>query len=142
MTGGRSVKQLLYRMLDAAPFPLLVTRDEEGFAVARPMYLAAREENVFWFPASASSRKIAQVRKDPRVTLLFVRQAEFDYASVYGAVSVVASPDRKRALWREEWIEQWPAGPDDEDYILLRVEGCRGAYYRGIADESEELSLP
>ncbi|MBN1858183.1 pyridoxamine 5'-phosphate oxidase family protein [Candidatus Bipolaricaulota bacterium] len=136
------MKQQLYRILDAAPYPLLVTHDDEGFAIARPMYLAAREQNVFWFPASARSRKMDRIRRDPRVTLLFILQAEFDYASVYGMVTVVTSPERKRILWHAEWEEQWPGGAIDEDYVLLRVEGYRGEYYRGVADESEQLILP
>ena len=140
-SGGIFVKQRLYRMIDAAPYPLLVTHDAEGFSVARPMYLAAREENVFWFPASAKSRQITHIRRDPRVTLLFIHQAEFDYASVYGMVAVVTSPERKQNLWHVEWQEQWPGGVVDEDYVLLRVEGHRGAYYRGVADEAEQFAL-
>ena len=136
------VKERLYRMIDVAPYPLLVTHGDDGFAVARPMYLAAREENVLWFPASAKSRKIAQIEKSPQVTLLFVRQAEFDYASVYGIASIVTSPERKRDLWHMEWAEQWPGGTSDEDYVLLRIEGHRGSYYRGVADETEQLELP
>lgn len=136
------MKERLYQIIDGAPYPLLVTHDEEGFAVARPMALAARAGNVFWFSASAESRKIEQIRKDPRVTLLFVRQTEFDYASVYGTIAVVTSAERKQELWQAEWMEQWPGGATDEDYVLLRVEGHRGAYYRGITDESEQLPLP
>ena len=136
------MKQHLYQIVDAVPYPLLVTHNREGFSVARPMFLAAREENVFWFPASAGSRKLDQIARDPRTTLLFVRQAQFDYASVYGTASVVASERRKRDLWHAEWLEQWPAGADDEDYVLLRVEGHRAEYYLGIADKREELVLP
>jgi len=136
------VKQQLYQIVDSVPYPLLVTLDVEGFPVARPMYLAAREENVFWFPASAQSAKISRIRIDARSTLLFVREAQFDYASVYGTASVVTSKERKRKLWHAEWLEQWPAGAEDDDYILLRVEGRRADYYRGITDESEELHLP
>ena len=136
------MKQQLYQIVDSVPYPLLVTLDAEGFPVARPMYLAAREENVFWFPASAQSAKIARIRIDSRSTLLFVREAQFDYASVYGTASVVTSKERKRELWHAEWLEQWPAAAEDNDYILLRVEGRRADYYRGITDESEELDLP
>lgn len=136
------MKQQLYQIVDSVPYPLFVTRDAEGFAVARPMYLAAREENVFWFPASVQSEKISRIRSDSRSTLLFVREAQFDYASVYGTASIVTSKERKRRLWHAEWLEQWPAGAEDDDYILLRVEGCRADYYRGIADEREQLTLP
>lgn len=133
--------ELFWDVVDSLPFPLLVTVDATGYPRSRPMRLLEHDQGVLWFATSGSSNKIAQIRERPEVTVLFVDAQRFDYASFHGVARVVEDPDRKRQLWQEEWAEDWPGGPTDSDYVLLRIAGHRGFYHQGATGQRGEIHL-
>jgi len=96
------------------------------------MRLLEREGTSFWFATSAGSAKVEEIEADPRVGLLFVDTERFNYVIIRGRARLVSDPDRKMALWDEEWREDWPGGPVDSDYALLSIEGEGGSYHRGL----------
>jgi len=130
-----------WEIVEAVEFPLLLTNGKDGFPRARPMHLIYREQHTLWFATSRASRKVVQIVADPRVTVMFVDTARFNYVSVQGRAQVVTDVEMKGRLWREAWKDDWPDGPSDPDYILLRVVGESGAYYCGDTDESGEVSF-
>jgi len=130
-----------WEIVDSLPYPLLVTLGEDGYPWSRPMHVVDRNANRLWFATSRASRKVRQIEKDPRVTVLFVDSARFNYAAIHGEACVVADSDRGRTLWRDEWRDDWPDGPGDPDYVLLRVDGIRGHYLRGTTGETGTVDL-
>jgi len=140
VAGPAGVKTF-WEIVDSIPHPLLVTLGERGFPESRPMYLVERQGRTLWFPTSRASRKVAQIAAHQQVTILFVDSARFNYASICGRAEVVADPGRRRVLWRDEWRDDWPTGPADPDYVLLRIEGVCGRYLRGTTGESGTLDL-
>jgi len=131
----------LWEIVDSMPYPLLITLGGDGFPWSRPMHLIARDGGKLWFPTSRTSRKAAQIEKNPRVAALFVDSVRFNYATIHGEASLVVDPERERALWRDEWRDDWPDGPADPDYVLLRVDGIRGHYLRGATGEAGTIDL-
>lgn len=125
-----------WQIVDEIRFPLLVTQGETGFPESRPMALVAREERTLWFATSRGSRKVRQIEAQPRVTVLFVDTDRFNYASLHGRASIDADRGRGTRFWQEAWREDWPEGPSDPDYILLRVEVSHGHYLRGATGET------
>jgi len=138
---GPAETEVLWRIVDSIPFPLLVTRGEGGFPASRPMTLVHRDERTLWFVTSRASRKVAHVETDPRVTVLFVDSDRFSYASLQGRAQLVDDPEREAAFWRDDWRDDWPDGPSDPDFVLLRVDGIRGQYHHGATEESGSLDL-
>ena len=130
-----------WEIVEVIEFPLLLTKGEDGYPQARPMHLVHREEVTFWFATSRASRKVAQIVNDPRVTIVFVDTDRFNYVSIHGRAQIVTKEEPRQRFWKEAWREEWPSGPSDNDYILLKVMGERGAYYFGGTDESGEVSL-
>lgn len=130
-----------WEIVDSLAYPLLVTLGEDGFPWSRAMRLVDRDANALWFATSRASRKVAQIEANPQVTVLFVDSARFNYASIHGEAHVVVDPDRERTLWQDEWHDDWPDGPADPDYVLLRVDGVRGHYLRGTTGESGTVDL-
>ncbi len=135
------MSESFWRIVDSVEFPLLVTNGEDRFPHARPMTVLDRDGGTLWFATSRRSAKVAQIRKDPRVALLFVKTEQFNYATLYGRAEVMDDEERKRAYWRDDWKDDWPRGPFDEDYVLLKVTGLRGSYYHGYTGEAEEVAL-
>jgi len=131
-----------WAMVDRAEALLLVTLAPEGFPRARPMILVERDGSTLWFATSAASRKVGEIRQNPLVTVLALDRAGFGQASLSGRAEAVDDPERRKRLWREVWREEWPAGPSDPDYLLLRVVADRGAYYFADTNEAADFPLP
>lgn len=134
--------QTFWEIVDSIPYPLLVTIcPEDDFPQSRPMHLVDHDGNTMWFATSRSSRKVKQIESNPKVTVLFVDSARYNYASFHGTAVIVEDPARQQTLWRNEWEEDWPAGPSDPDYVIIRVDGIRGHFLRGATGESGEIEL-
>ncbi len=73
-----------------------------------------------WFGTSPSSRKIADMAHDAQATATFQSADGSAYASLSGRVGLVDDLETRRRLWRSDWTQYFPAGPDD-GYILMRL---------------------
>jgi nucleoside-triphosphatase THEP1/general stress protein 26 len=133
--------ETLWSMVDGIEFPLFVTLGSDGFPQSRPMDLVLREGRTLWFATSRASRKVQQIGEHPEVTVLFVDTDRFNYAAFHGIARLVEDPERRARLWHEPWRDDWPQGPEDPDYILVRVDGIRGHVLRGPGEESGEIDL-
>jgi len=134
--------QTFWQIVDSIPYPLLVTIDsQDGFPQSRPMHLIDHDGKTMWFATSRGSQKVTQIQANPRVTALFVDSARYNYASFHGHAHIVNDADRQKTLWRNEWEDDWPEGPSDPDYVLIRVDGIRGHFLRGYTGESGEIEL-
>lgn len=133
--------ETLWSMVDGIGFPLFVTIGDDGFPQSRPMDLVLREGRTLWFATSRASRKVQQIEARPEVTVLFVDTDRFNYAALHGTAHVVEDPERRAQLWHEQWREDWLQGPEDPDYVLVRVDGLRGHVLRGPSEESGEIDL-
>lgn len=131
----------LWAIADSVSHPLLITHGADGYPESRPMSLIERDGNRMWFVTSRASRKVRQIDVQPRVSVFFIDTERFNYAAVHGCAAVVNEPALARRVWREEWRDEWPEGPDDPDYVLLRVDGSRGYFYRGYTGESGQIEL-
>lgn len=136
--GGR---RAFWSIVDSMPHPLFLTVAADWFPQSRPMSLIERDEHTLWFPTSRASRKVEQIGAHAEVTVLFVDTDRYNYASFHGLASLDLDRERARRLWHNEWRDDWPAGPDDADYALLRVDGARGFYLHGTTGEAGEIDL-
>jgi general stress protein 26 len=135
--------QTFWQIVDSIPYPLLVTIGyQDGFPQSRPMHVIDHDERTMWFATSRASHKIKQIDSDSRVTVLFVDSVRYNYASFHGHAQIIEDADRQKTLWRNEWEDDWPDGPSDPDYVLIRVDGVRGHFLRGATGESGEIELP
>jgi general stress protein 26/nucleoside-triphosphatase THEP1 len=130
-----------WEIVESLPYPLLLTQGEDGYPQSRPMHLVDRDAATLWFATSRASRKVAQIEAHPQVTVLFVDSRRFNYASIHGHARVVVDPEREQSLWMDDWRDDWPEGPDDPDFVLLRVDGVRGHYLRGTTGETGVVDL-
>ena len=134
--------ETFWQIVDSIAFPLLVTHGDAGFPQSRPMTAVDRDETGVWLATSRSSRKVRQIAADSRVTLLFVDSDRFNYAALHGNARLVEDRDREAAVWQDAWRDDWPDGPADPDYVLLRIDGVRGHYLRGSTGETGTVEFP
>lgn len=107
---------------------MLVTVAPDGSLHARPMAIAARQEGgKLYFATSSESPKVEEVAGRPRLAVTL--QGDGIYLAVSGTGTVVADPQRVKALWQTSWQLWFPEGPDDPRLVLLEVEPERAEYW-------------
>jgi general stress protein 26 len=78
-----------------------------------------------WVATFADSRKVKQIRKNPRVALQFTSQPDGGkLALVLGRARIVRDMAEKKRAWKlatYDISQFWPEGPGAEQYCLLRI---------------------
>lgn len=113
-------------VIAAARYATLVTIGDQGHPEARIMDPFPPEEDfTIWLATNSRSRKVEQLRRDSRVTLLYFDTADPGYVTVLGHAELVADPAEKAARWKEEWREFYRDRNLGADYLLIRVRPIR-----------------
>jgi len=76
---------------------------------------------IFHFFTSASTRKVAEIKANPRVTLGYYDKDSGDYACIFGQAAVLTDDATRAAFWQPAWTRYWPAGPTDPEYVVIRI---------------------
>ncbi|MBN1417433.1 MAG: pyridoxamine 5'-phosphate oxidase family protein [Planctomycetes bacterium] len=122
------IESRIWEVLDGAnPFFVLSTVDGRGRPRARWMGARLRDGRTIEMATSSESRKIAEIRANPRVCLLF-HGAEFTrIATIEGVAEIDATPARKKAFWdAHPVLADYFPGPDHPTFVLIRVRAERG----------------
>jgi general stress protein 26 len=107
----------------------LATIGKDGFPEIRAMLKTGNDGlKTIWFSTNASSRKVWQIRANPRACIYFVDNAHFKGLRLVGNAEILVDLADKRALW-QPWFEQYYNGPEDPDYAMVRFTTKYGYYY-------------
>lgn len=88
---------------------VLITANSRGLADARAMDALAPDENmIVWFGTNPRSRKVAQIRRNPHVTLYYFDREAQAYVTLQGLARVVTDPVEKLKHWKEDWKGFYP----------------------------------
>ena len=113
-------------IMQRARYCTLVTLGEGGHPQARIMDAFPPEgEMVVWMATNASSRKVDQIRKDPRVTLSYFDSTTMSYVTLLGRAALVADPAEKAKRWKDSWTKLYRDANRGDDYLLIKVTPTR-----------------
>jgi len=113
-------------IMQRARFCTLVTIGEDGHPQARIMDAFPPEaQMVVWMATNAASRKVAEIRKDPRVTLSCFDPNSMGYATLLGRAALVSDPAEKAKRWKDDWAKLYKDRNRGDDYLLIRVTPIR-----------------
>ena len=122
----------------------LITLDKEGSPRVRMMDPFPPEEDfTIWFGTNADSRKVAQIRNDPRVNLYFPAADHSGYVTINGTAQLIEDQKEKEKRWKAAWEEFYPAYP--EGYMLIKVTPVRMevvSYRHGIVGDTVTWEPP
>ena len=111
-------------IIGAARYATLVTVGTDGVPQARIVDpLTPDSEFVVYVATNPRSRKVAEIRANPRVSLLYFDQARGGYATIVGRAEV-AGPAEKPRQHKDAWQQFFPR-ERPSDYVLYRVEPTR-----------------
>jgi len=106
--------------ITAARYCALITLDSAGRPQARTLDPFAPDENlVVWLGTNPRSRKVAEIRHNPRVTLYYFDREAQAYVTISGIARLVNDPREKAKRWKDEWQAFYPDRA--RDYLLIAV---------------------
>jgi general stress protein 26 len=114
----------LFNLRDAGRFPSLAAyQEDKGLSI----YLGT----------NTSSIKLREIGGEPWVSVYYMLPAEFKGLCLSG--KAIADLDAREALWVEGWEMYYPAGRDDPDYTVLRVDPVRAKGWSSASSFDLEL---
>lgn len=113
-------------VMQTSRYSTLITIGDEGQPQARIVDPFVPEADfTIWIGTNPLTRKVAEIRRDPRVTLLYFNPAAGEYVTVVGTATLVADSVEKARHWKEEWAAYYRDGPRGDGYVLIRVRPTR-----------------
>lgn len=113
-------------LMEKARFCALVTVGVDGHPQARAVDPFAPEADMsVWIATNPITRKVEQIKKDPRVTLFYFDPAGPGYVTLLGTAQLVNDPTEKAKRWKEDWAAFYADKNHGDDYVLIRVEPQR-----------------
>lgn len=98
----------------------LITHNEGGHISSRLMQCFKPEPDfTFWFGTRDMTRKVNELRANPRAVVSFHNVEEAAYVSFTGSVELVDDPELLKRYWRHDWRQFFPHGPE-RGYLLIR----------------------
>ncbi len=107
-------------IMTAAGTCALITLDKEGRPRVRVMDPFIPESDfTVWFGTNPKSRKVDQIKKNPKVTLYYLDSDSSGYVMIHGIAQLVDGQEEKEKYWKDAWEAFYPNKP--EDYLLIKV---------------------
>jgi len=78
-----------------------------------------------WFATNPLTRKVHQVRRNPRVTLLCFDTSTSSYVTVLGRGELVTDSVEKQRHWKADWANIYPQGAANDEFMLIRITPAR-----------------
>jgi general stress protein 26 len=125
--------------IEPKDYCFLITQGELGQANARLVQPFKPEDDfTIWFGTSPRSRKVREITANGQVTVTYENAEDHAYVALLGHAQVVRDLDARHKYWRVEWARFWPAGPEDEDYVLIKFMPSRIElmnFYRNVVPD-------
>ena len=123
--------QKIRELIKDIDFCMLTTVDESGDLHSRPMSSNGDVDpnGDIWFFTQASSLKVTEIEKLPKVNVSFADPDNQRYISVSGTAQLVRDRAKIDELWKPEFKMWFPEGRDDPEVALLKVSLEKAEYW-------------
>lgn len=91
----------------------------------RPVSPIVEDNMSVWITTYSSSRKVKQIRQNPKICLAFVEQPQGDkVAFLIGKAEIIQDLEEKKRVWNLATFnlsEHFPDGPESNKFCLLKI---------------------
>ena len=113
-------------VMEKAVYSNFITIGEDGRPQARIVDPTVPDTNLaVWIGTNLLTRKVRDIQRDPRVTLLYFHAGSASYVTVLGRAEIVTEPAEKERRWKKSWAPFYPNGFRGSDFTLIRVTPSR-----------------
>ena len=103
----------------------LITLDEKGMPRVRSMDPFAPETDfTIWLATNPKSRKVAEIKKNPMVTLFYQDKSDQGYVSIRATAQLVNDQREKDKRWKEAWKDFLEEDRPRQELSLRRCRRC------------------
>ncbi len=118
--------QVARQIMTKVRYAALITVDSACYPQARIVdAFAPDSEMVVWVATNPKTRKVVQIRQNPRVTLFYWDPQGVSYVTFIGLATFVTDPTEKQRHWKEDWANFYQDRWRGEDYLLIRIQPVR-----------------
>jgi len=109
-------------------------RNEQQCKVAKELFAGHDEDLLIYMLTGHSSDKMRQIRANSKVSVYLCNSVEFHTLLLTGNAEEIDDPDLKKRIWQDEWKIHWPGGPEDPEFIMLKLspDWAKGWYKEGL----------
>jgi general stress protein 26 len=109
-------------IMDAARYCTMVTNGADAQPQARIVDAFSPDTQfVVWIATNPLTRKVAELRANPRVTLLYYHAPTQEYVTLQGTATFSSAPADKAAHWKADWAKLYQDEYRGADYLLIKV---------------------
>jgi general stress protein 26 len=113
-------------IMQRARFCALITLDADGHPQSRIVDAFQPDAAmVVWIATTPVTRKVAEIRRDPRVTLSYFDPNSMGYVTLLGRAAIVTDAAEKGKHWKEDWAKLYKDKNRGDDYVLIKVTPIR-----------------
>jgi general stress protein 26 len=114
------------QLMGKARHAALITIGLDGHPQSRIVDPFAPEPDMtVWIATNPVTRKVEQIKKDPRVTLSYFDPSGPGYVTLLARAELVTDPAEKAKHWKDDWIAFYKDKYRGGDYVLIRCKPIR-----------------
>jgi general stress protein 26 len=111
--------QAALAFLRANPLTHVATVDGD-LPQVRVMHVARADDDfTLWYCTFAKSNKVRQLALNPAVSISACDGGRD--LRLAGSAQILRDAAVRHALWQPQWLNYFPLGPDDPQYVVMRV---------------------
>jgi general stress protein 26 len=119
----------LWKRLAGENVAMLVTHDASGMPIARPVQPVRVEDGRLWIFTAADGDIARDVGGGTEVHVVYANQQRELFVSLNASARLVRDAQKARELWSPLAGAWYPAGSDDANLALVRIDVHRGDYW-------------
>ena len=114
------------QVMQKARYCAFVTIGRDGHPQARAVDpLPPERDMTVWIATNPITRKVDQIRTDPRVTLFYFDPSGPGYVTLLARAELVSDSAEKARHWKEDWAPFYADKHRGKDFILIRCKPIR-----------------
>ena len=126
---------LARKLIGEAKFCVAVTQSDDGDSNARVIQpRPLRDDWTVDFITNRRCRKVREVERTGRMTLLYQGDQDRSYVCLVGAAEIVEDLELKRSIWTPAHYRWNPDGPDDPATLFIRLKTERIELWSAVHD--------
>lgn len=123
-----TIKEKAEAMLQRCEVVVLTSVNKEGYPRPVPMSKIKSEGySVVWMSTGTDSLKTKDFLHNPKAGICYSENG--NSVALTGEVEVISDEAVKKEMWQDWFIEHFPGGPTDPNYVVLKFKGNHGTFW-------------